>query len=1266
MQHACRHLDRTHRCFVKRAWAILLCLFGMLALSGGFTPSRAQTAPSPPSAPTFSSIAQTSVVATAPTLPANATSLTLQRKFSWEMETSYAVVATGLAGGSATTASGLNGGNSYAFRYLAVGSGGSTPGTAAIVTTLPPPPTPVTLNAPTLGMGMGMGFSVNLSWTQGGGMYFASYKIYRATQPGVTTASTLVSTITYSNSTFAMDSPTVLTPPGQTYYYRVFVFDNQGQNAGSNEQSILVVNNPPVPVTLSAITQSTNYFTGLPKADLSWTQNNENDFASYKIYRATQPGVTTASTLVATITSKTMTAYGDGPAAPPPPGQTYHYRVFVTDAAGQTTGSNEESTTLVNNPPTAVTLAPITQVAPSGGGMPGGMPGMGSVYPGAGLSWTQNTERDFASYKIYRATQPSVTTANTLVATITTASSVSYNDYPPVAPPPGTTYYYRVFVTDGIGQITGSNEQSTTLVNAPPAAVTLNAITIVVPSGGGLPGGFPGMGSIYPRAGLSWTQSNESDFASYKIYRATQPNVTTASTLVTTITTKGTLSYTDNPAVPTPPGQTYYYRVFVVDSAGQSTGSNEENVTLVNNPPAAVTLAPITQIAPSGGGLPGGFPGMGSMYPGAKLSWTQSAEADFASYKIYRATQPSVTTTSTLVATITTASTLSYNDYAPVSPPPGTTYYYRVFVTDQAGQATGSNEQSTTLVDDPPAAVTLNAITILAPSGGGMMPGMGSIYPRASLSWTQNSDVDFASYKIYRATQPGVTTASTLVTTIASKTTLAYIDNPAVLPPPGQTYYYRVFVFDQSGQSVGSNENSVTLVDDPPAAVTLSPPVQSVDPMFGGLRMTLNWTQSSDADFASYKVYRATQPGVTTASTLLTTITSKWTLSYLDPTTALTPNATYYYRVFVFDLGGQSTGSNEESVMFQGVPNAPGSITLSDVQATSLNATLPGAPLPAGATSLSIQRKISRAADNTWMTISTGHQAGATVLINNLLPDLDYDFRTVAVGVGGSTLGTKAQVVTAPPVPGGPTFSNVTAESVTVTAPQPPPRDTTVYPYGPPTYTLTLQRKMTTQPDSDYIDVATDLPVSNPNSPNFYSPYRAVTEAVGLQGDTDYSFRYVSVGSYGASNGAIAPMSTVVQLAWSSGGPIECGGIRWPQPGSNATLDIGTRGRLSAFLATDWDAYVVSAGGVASKTFTYSDPCSYTWTVNGGSFENGINTGQSVVWIAPSLPGTYTVRLTVDDQNTDNKPPSQAGSRDDALRGYNDAPLTFQMTVTVQ
>ncbi|MHC9541894.1 MAG: caspase family protein [Vulcanimicrobiota bacterium] len=85
-------------------------------------------------------------------------------------------------------------------------------------------------------------------------------------------------------------------------------------------------------------------------------------------------------------------------------------------------------------------------------------------------------------------------------------------------------------------------------------------------------------------AALSWTQSYESNFVCYRIYRSTSPDVTTNSNLLATINNVGTTSFSDYPSN----AGLYYYKVFAMVGSRtllQGTGSNEVTVTTDTSQP---------------------------------------------------------------------------------------------------------------------------------------------------------------------------------------------------------------------------------------------------------------------------------------------------------------------------------------------------------------------------------------------------------------------------------------------------------------------------------------------------------------------------------------------------------------------------------------------------------------------------------------------------------------------------------------------------------
>ncbi len=293
----------------------------------------------------------------------------------------------------------------------------------------------------------------------------------------------------------------------------------------------------------------------------------------------------------------------------------------------------------------------------------------------------------------------------------------------------------------------------------------------------------------------------------------------------------------------------------------------------------------------------------GSPSNALRLTWSTSAEADFANYAIYRSRTKNFTPSANLlIEQVTVQQTTSYID---ANLQAGVTYYYQIVVNDIGGLSSKpSNEVEGKISPDaPPAAVTLNTPLLV-----------GDGTSKVQLSWSQSGDRDFASYRLYRSLTPRVDSLSTLVTAIVDIGDNVHVDEGL---SAGTTYYYRVFVADQGRNLTGSNVESVTTAQNtPPFPVTLAQPA-----VVDTSSLRLSWSQSLDTDFASYRIFRSETPGVTNGTrgkdaqgndvdVLITILNSNaGNTTYTD--TNLRSTRTYYYRVFVYDRGNLSSGSNE-------------------------------------------------------------------------------------------------------------------------------------------------------------------------------------------------------------------------------------------------------------------------------------------------------------------------------------------------------------------
>lgn len=171
------------------------------------------------------------------------------------------------------------------------------------------------------------------------------------------------------------------------------------------------------------------------------------------------------------------------------------------------------------------------------------------------------------------------------------------------------------------------------------------------------------------------------------------------------------------------------------------------------------------------------------------LTWTATDAEPFGQILLRRSTVTNQGTLASVIALFTSPAVTTYHDTGLVG---STTYYYTLeVVLDNGLRALSAQTSGLTPVDLPPDPV----VVAVSPTGDSSI----------LLSWTQSTAGDFESYRIYRA----ITTAALnpqppndtlLVGVITARATNTYTE-------AGQTraYYYRVFVFDRSGQRAGSN-----------------------------------------------------------------------------------------------------------------------------------------------------------------------------------------------------------------------------------------------------------------------------------------------------------------------------------------------------------------------------------------------------------------------------------------------------------------------------
>ena len=259
------------------------------------------------------------------------------------------------------------------------------------------------------------------------------------------------------------------------------------------------------------------------------------------------------------------------------------------------------------------------------------------------VRWTQAEATEFSAYQVFRSETAGVDSSSRQIRSEPTRNTLQYTDTDVVE---GRQYYYRVYVLATTGMQSGSDTVCVLVDNVrPPNPVTLD------------PAGSVGTA----RLSLRWSRATERDFRAYRVYRNETGVVGESDSLLAEITAVDRTFWDE---LGLQDDTTYYYRVFVEDTALLTSRSNEIEATTENEPPADVTLFEATDVTSIA----------------ATLSWEASTDRSFALYRLYRAETRPVSTASTLVVELDDIADTSYRDTVI---DPGMIYYYRLFVVDQ-------------------------------------------------------------------------------------------------------------------------------------------------------------------------------------------------------------------------------------------------------------------------------------------------------------------------------------------------------------------------------------------------------------------------------------------------------------------------------------------------------------------------------------------------------------------------------------------------------
>ncbi len=900
-------------------------------------------------------------------------------------------VATVAAGTTTSTDTGLTNDATYRYQLRAV----DTHGNASALTTPAVAATPTDLTAPAVPTGLaatGGDGRVVLTWTANAEPDLASYRLYRDGSSTVL-ASTAAGTTTYTDTTVTNDL---------TYGYVLRAVDTHG-NASTATATVLAT---PTDLTAPAAPTGLVATRGDSSVALRWTANTEPDTASYRVVR---DGAVVA-TVNAPATSYTDTGLTND--------TTYRYQLRAVDTHGNTSPASAP----------AVSATPVDLTPPA---VPGGLTatrGDGSV----ALSWTPVGDGDLASYHVYRdgallATVTAPTASYTdsgltndsghswTVSSVDThgnesarsaAVTATPTDLTPPAVPTGLAAArgdgrvvltwsantegdlatYRV-VRDGVEVATvaagtttftdtGLTNDTTYRYQLRAVDTHDNASALTTPAVAAVPTDLTPPAAPTGLAAtrgdglvaLTWTANTESDLASYRVVRD--------GVVIATVSTPAT-SYTDTGLVN---GTAHTYQLRAVDTHG--------NASALTTPGVSATPTDLTPpAAPTG---LAGARGDGRVV----LSWTANTEGDLASYRVVR--------DGVVVATVNAPAT-GYTDTGLTN---DTAYSYRLVAVDTAGNASPA---STPAVSATPTDLTAPA----TPAGLTAVRGDSSV----ALSWTAGSENDIASYRVVR---DGVEVAT--VNAPATSYTDPGLTN-------GTTYRYQLRAVDTHGNASPASTPAVSATP-----TDLTPPAAPV-----GLATTrgdggavLSWTPNTEADLASYRVYRdGVQVAVVPAGT------TTWTDS------GLTNDRAYAYSLVAVDTSGNASARS------------------ATVGATPTDLTPPAAPTTPAATpsdhAVTLSWTASTSPDTTGyavlvdgVQVATTTAPTTTVTVTGLVNGQQRSFTVVAVDGHGNRSTASAAVLAASAdavAPGAPTAVTATPGDASATVSWTAPADTDLRTY---------------------------------------------------------------------------------------------------------------------------------------------------------------------------------------------------------------------------
>lgn len=674
---------------------------------------------------------------------------------------------------------------------------------------------------------------------------------------------------------------------GTSYCYRVSAYTEFADSSYSNTDTCVTAVAPPTyppGISASALSTSSIY--------IDWIDVSGE--TGYKVEQgdANCSNFSQINTTGADVSEYTATGLSTG--------TTYCYRVRAYNSGGDSSYSNNASATTLINAPSSLTAtaASISQI---------------------NLSWTDNSTGE-TGFKIYRATG---SCSGLAFLTNVAANSVSYSD---TSLAEGTTYCYYVTSYTGYLESSASNNDS--------ATTTLSA-----------PSGLGCVTQSANQINLSWTDNSVGE-TGFKVERAT----TTCSSFIQIATPAGnSVSYSSTGLTQ---NTTYCYRLRAYTSYTDSSYSGTASCT-TTNPPAAPTGLTATASATSSSQINLAWTDNSTGETGFRLRRAAGSSCDITSpialtvgsnvisasdiglnqgtkycyvACAYNNDGEACSSLSTAITSLPAPSAISFGTIAPTS----LTITWTDNSTGETGfkveRAIGSCSTGFSQIDTASANAVSYTDTTLSCSAASY-----DTYCYRVRAYTADADSSYATIASTKPTLPCAASSLNASIISASQIDLSWNDNSgnetgfkidrktgsggmySLLTTKsagvtshndssltdGTTYYYRVYPYNDDGNSSYSNEVFAT--------TTLPVPSSFLATANSSSQINLTWTDNSTSE-VGFKIERAT----TTCSGFLpihTTVSN--VTSYSDE--GLVQNTLYCYRVYAFNNNTSSSYSSESS-----------------------------------------------------------------------------------------------------------------------------------------------------------------------------------------------------------------------------------------------------------------------------------------------------------------------------------------------------------------